>query len=341
MSNSIIKLFGLLPNEDVVHSCELTNKKGMCLSIINYGATVSSLKIPLVNGQIADVVLGFDTLKDYAASFSLPGAPYYGSTVGRFAGRINKGKFTLNGQEIQLNINNEQNALHGGIHNFSQKVWEIEEVNEANNPFIKLKLFSPDNEEHFPGDLSVELKYTLSEENEVIIEYKATATEDTIINLTHHGYFNLDGHQHAVSEQELTVNSQKIVELKADNIPTGTILDVSNGSFDFSSPKKCPVKIDNTFVLESKEEFAATLYSKKNHLKMSVFTDQPGVHIYVGGDCGNVLKGKENTNYHALSGICFETQNFPDAPNHKNFPTALLKKGEVYQQKTIYKFETF
>ena len=341
MSNSIIKLFGLLPNEDVVHSCELTNKKGMCLSIINYGATVSSLKIPLQNGQIADVVLGFETLADYVGSFNLPGAPYYGSTVGRFAGRINKGKFTLNGKEIQLNINNEQNALHGGIHNFSQKVWDIEEVNEANNPFIKLKLNSPDNEENFPGDLSVELKYTLSEENEVIIEYKATATEDTIINLTHHSYFNLDGHKHAVSEQELTVNSQKIVELKADSIPTGAILDVSNSSFDFSSPKKCPVEIDNTFVLESKEELAATLYSKKNNLKMSVFTDQPGVHIYVGGDCGNALKGKEDTNYHALSGICFETQNFPDAPNHKNFPSALLKKGEVYQQKTIYKFETF
>lgn len=341
MSNSIIKLFGLLPNEDVVHSCELTNKKGVCLQIINYGATVSSLKIPLENGQIADVVLGFDTLKDYVESFNLPGAPYYGATVGRFAGRISKGVFKLNGKEIQLNINNEQNTLHGGIHNFSQKVWDIKEVNEANNPFIKLNLLSLDKDENFPGDLSVELKYTLSEENELIIEYKATATEDTIINLTHHSYFNLDGHQHSVSEQELTVNSQKIVELKADSIPTGTILDVTNSPFDFSRPKKCPVKIDNTFVLESKEEFAATLYSAKNNLKMSVFTDQPGVHIYVGGDCGNTLKGKENTNYHALSGICFETQNFPDAPNHENFPNAVLKKGEVYQQKTIYKFETF
>lgn len=341
IANSTVKLFGLLPNGQDVHACELRNKSGMSVQIMNYGATILSLKIPLKNGEILDVVLGFDSLIDYLKSFALEGSPYFGATVGRFAGRINKGAFTLNGKKIQLNINNELNTLHGGIQNFSQKVWEIKEVNENKNPFIKLELISPDMEENFPGELAVELKYTVSEENELIIEYKATAQEDTIINLTHHSYFNLDGHMSSILEQELIVNSHKMLETLPDNIPTGMILDVSNGPLDFSSPKKCPIKIDNTFVLENKEEFAASLFNKKNNLKMTVYTNQPGVHIFVGGDCENTLQGKEGANYHSLSGICFETQNFPDAPNHMNFPSATLKKGEVYYKKTIYKFQSF
>ncbi|SEA93621.1 aldose 1-epimerase [Flavobacterium gillisiae] len=341
ISNYLVKFFGLLANGDSVHSCELTNKKGMSLQLIDLGAAVTSLKIPLKNGEVIDVVLGFDTLDDYVESYNLQSAPYFGATVGRFAGRINKGRFVLNGKQTQLSINNGEHSLHGGPNGFSQKIWEIVEATKSSDPSIKLRLISPNNDENFPGELVVELTYTVSEENELIIEYQATTTEDTIINLTHHSYFNLDSHNSSISKQELIINSNKMVETTEDNIPTGTILDVSKGPFDFSTPKKCPSKIDNTFVLESKNEFAASLFNKNNNLKMTVYTNQPGLHIYVGGDCASVLKGKNNADYHPLSGICFETQNFPDAPNHDHFPTAVLKKGEVYHHKTLYKFQSF
>ncbi|MBD0725451.1 galactose-1-epimerase [Flavobacterium sp. L1I52] len=318
---------------------ELTNAKGAVAKVIPFGATLTSLKVPTKNNQLIDVVLGFDTVEGYEKSFQLEGKPYLGATVGRYAGRISEGKFELNGKTYQLAINNGVNSLHGGIDNFSQKIWNVDAVNTGENPSITLSYVSAANEENYPGELSVSLTYTLSEENELILEYKATTTEDTVINLTHHSYFNLDGHQSDVSNQDLVVQAQKVVETREDCIPTGNILEVANTVFDYRTAKKCPQNIDNTFVVENNDEVKATLFSPKTNLKMDVYTDQPGVHIYVGGNCGPDLKGKENASYHALSGICFETQNFPDAPNHANFPNAVLKKGDVYTQKTTYKFE--
>jgi aldose 1-epimerase len=335
---STVKLFGIMPNGVAVHSCELINKNGMQLKVINYGATVTSLKIPLENDKIVDVVLGFDNLEGYLKSFDLESAPYLGATVGRFAGRINKGIFELNGKIFGLNINSDNHALHGGNLGFSKVVWEVKSINHGENPSITLVYASPNNDEKYPGDLSVELTYTLSEKNELIIEYHATSTEDTIVNLTHHSYFNLDGHNSDVSNQEMSVNSKEILETTNENIPTGTFLDLTNSPFDFSSFKKCPAKIDTTFILNKGKELAASLFSKKNKLKMSVYTDQPAVHIYVGGNC-EAIKGKENVLYHSLSGICFETQNFPDAPNHEHFSSSVLKKDAIYEQKTTYKFE--
>ena len=340
MADSVVELFGFVANGGAVDSYELTNQNGMQLKVINYGATITSLKMPLKNGKIVDVVLGFDTLDAYIKSFDLEGAPYFGATVGRFAGRINNGTFNLNGKIFHLNKNNNTHSLHGGNIGFSQKVWKVENVNEGENPSITLSYLSPDNEENYPGDLSVALTYTLSEENELIIEYKANTTQDTIVNLTHHSYFNLDGHESDISEQELIVNSEKMLETTNENIPTGRFINTANSSFDYSKPKKCPSKIDNTFVLEKEDEFAASLFNKKNNLKMTVYTNQPGVHIYVGGNCFNAVKGKENADYHSLSGICFETQNFPDAPNHEHFPSSVLKKEEAYHHKTIYEFKS-
>jgi len=343
MSNFTAKpigeLFGLMPNGEVVQSFELTNRNGLQLKIINLGATITSLKIPLKNDKMVDVVLGFNNLEAYIKSFKLESAPYLGTTVGRFAGRINGGTFSLNGKTFHLNKNNNNHTLHGGIIGFSRKIWEVESVNYDENPSITLTYFSPDNEENFPGDLSVKLTYTLSEENELIVEYKATTTKDTIVNLTHHSYFNLDGHSNDIVSQELFVNATKILETNDENIPTGKYLDLNNHSFDFTSPRKCPLKIDNTFVLHKKTEPVASLFSKRNNLKMLVFTNQTAVHIYVGGNCFNEIEGKENAQYHSLSGICFETQNFPDAPNHSHFPNSILRKGEIYSHKTIYKFE--
>ncbi|WP_396186579.1 aldose epimerase family protein [Flavobacterium sp.] len=336
-----MKSFGLLLNGVAIDSYELNNENGMQLTVINFGATITSLKIPTKNGKIVDVVLGFDNLEAYVKSFDLESAPYLGATVGRFAGRINNGAFCLNGKTINLNNNNANHSLHGGKIGFSQKIWKVKDVNNGKNPTITLSYFSPDGEENYPGDLSVELTYTLSEENELIIEYKATTTQDTIINLTHHSYFNLDGHDATVLEQELTIDSYEILEANDQNIPTGRLLNLENKAFDFRQAKKCPKTIDTSFVLNESETENASLFSPKNNLKMSVYTNQPAVHIYVGGNCFNTIKGKENANYHSLSGICFETQNFPDAPNHQHFPTSVMKKYDKYFHKTIYKFQSF
>ena len=336
---SVIKFFGNLPDGGIIDSCEMTNKNGMQLKVISYGATITSLKIPLEKGGFIDVVVGFDTLEAYLKSFDLESAPYLGSTVGRYAGRISNGDFNLNGKTINLNRNNNNNSLHGGNIGFSQKQWKIKNVTEGENPSITLSYFSPDGEENYPGDLSIDLTYTLSDENELIIEYVATTSEDTVINLTHHSYFNLDGHSSTILEQDLLINSNKILETNEHNIPTGQFLNLENNLFDFNQAKKCPQTIDTTFVLNDGEEISASLFSPKNNLEMLVYTNQPAVHIYVGGNCFNAIKGKENADYHPLSGICFETQNFPDAPNHDHFPNAVLRKDEVYQHKTMYKFQ--
>lgn len=337
--NSVVKSFGLLSDSEEIISFELRNKNGMTAQIINYGATVTSLKIPVSAGGFVDVVLGFDTLESYLASYHLPSAPYFGTTVGRYAGRINKGIFPLNNQTFQLNTNNNGNALHGGNAGFGQKVWNITSITSGENPSITFSLLSENLEEHYPGALRVDLTYTLTEENELKLDYTATSTEDTIVNLTHHSYFNLDGHNSDVLNQMLFIDSKRMLETNADNIPTGNFTDLSGHDFDFSTPKKCPESIDNSFVIEPSDKVVATLSSAKNKLKMKVYTNQPSVHIYVGGDCFSALKGKEDAAYHSSSGICFETQNFPDAPNHVHFPSSVLKKGETYYQKTIYKFE--
>lgn len=339
--NSVTDLFGLMPDGEEVYSYELSNKNGMKLRVITYGATITELKIPLKDGKIVDVVLGFDVLESYIQSFNLASPPYLGATIGRYAGRIHNSVFNLNGQKILLNKNNNENALHGGIVGFSQKVWKVKEVYSGNYSAITLTYSSPANEENYPGNLTVELTYTLSKENELIIQYSAKTTENTVVNLTHHSYFNLDGHLSNVLDQELIVNTHRMLETTVENIPTGRFLEIENTEFDFFTSKKCPSIIDNTFVLDRKEEFAASLFNKNNNLKMTVYTEQPGVHIYVGGNCFNAIKGKENADYHSLSGICFETQNFPDAPNQECFPSAVLKKGDEYFHKTSYKFQSF
>lgn len=334
------ELFGLL-NGKTINSYRLSNSNGMQLKVMNYGATITELKIPLKNGDLVDVVLGFNTLDGYLKSFNLVAPPYFGAMVGRYAGRINNSTFNLNGERFQLNSNNKNHSIHGGKKGFSQKKWTVEKAINTINSSVTLTYSSPAGEENYPGKLSVELTYTISESDELIIECSATTTQDTIVNLTNHSYFNLDGHQAEVSNQELTINAQKIVETTEENIPTGRYLSLKNNDFDFRFSKKCATKIDNTFVLQEGNEFAASLFSKKNKLKMDVFTNQPAVHVYVGGNCFNIIKGKQDANYHSLSGICFETQNFPDAPNHDHFPSSILRKGDRYLHKTIYKFESF
>ena len=331
------KLFGFTPDGKEVFCYSLLNKKGAELSIMTYGATITSLKIPVDNGRKADVVLGFDTLEDYINSYHLPSPPYFGTTVGRFAGRIKNAEFSLNGELNFLNKNHGEHNLHGGILGFGRKIWNVIATSSEENPSITLEYISKHNEENFPGELTVHATYTLTEENELKVTFTGTTSEDTIVNLTQHSYFNLDGHSAAILNQKLIINSGKILETNDELIPTGNFVSLKNHPFDFAEAKPTPISIDNTFVLEN--ENAAILISKKNKLKMSVITNQPSVHIYVGGNCFDKIKGKENVNYHPTSGICFETQNFPDAPNHVNFPNSILKKGERYNHQTTFKFE--
>ncbi len=331
------KLFGTLPdNREVLHYT-LRNKKGFELSVINYGAVITSLKVPTADNTKTDIVLGFDTLDDYINSFDLSSAPYFGAVVGRYAGRINNGAFILNGKKIQLTQNHNSHQIHGGLIGFSRKFWKVKSISENENPSITLTCKSKNNEENFPGEITVAVTYTLTETNELNVTFTATSTEDTVVNLTQHSYFNLEGHSNDIINQMLTVNSNKILETTAELIPTGNYIDLKNHPFNFITPKFCPHSIDNTFILKS--EKAASLFSIKNKIKMTVFTNQPAVHIYVGGNCFDRISGKEKANYHPKSGICFETQNFPDAPNHNSFPNPFLKKGEVYLHQTSFKFE--
>lgn len=331
------KLFGITSDNKEVLCHTLTNKNGMECAVINYGATITSLKVPTLTGEKIDVVLGFDHLEDYINSFDLPSAPYLGSVVGRYAGRINNAAFKLNGEKIQLTKNQNLHQIHGGLNGFSQKFWEVSSIKTELNPSITLEYTSADNEENFPGELNVKITYTLTENNELKVTFQAKSTEDTIINLTQHSYFNLDGHSKDMANQKLFINAKNILETTKELIPTGNYINLKNHAFDFSSAKNCPTSIDNTFVLESKE--AATLYSENSKIKMTVTTNQPGVHIYVGGNCFGQIKGKENTDYHPTSAICFETQNFPDAPNHNHFPSTVLKKDEEYLHQTTFKFQ--
>ena len=335
------KVFGFADANKAAGLYTLQNSKGMRMAVTEYGATLTSLCIPTKSGKIVDVVCGFNTVEDYVDSYGLPSAPYLGTTVGRYAGRIAGGRFSLDKKQVVLNANQGANTLHGGNIGFGRKIWEVKRMVPGNNPSITFGLTSPDGDENFPGNLTVELTYTLTEDNELSLEYKAITTRDTVVNLTHHSYFNLDGHTESVLGQQLLVNAGKMLEVDPENIPTGRFVDLENQPFDFSSAKPVPESIDNTFVLEGDYGLAASLFSPKNKLKMSVFTNQPGVHIYVGGNCFGKIKGKEDAAYYATSGICFETQNFPDAPNHANFPSAVLRPDSIYYHKTIFKFQTY
>lgn len=328
------KSFGFLPDGTETYCYTLFNENGFELSVTNYGATITKLKIPVSVSKKTDVVLGFKNLEDYINSYDLPSPPYFGTTVGRYAGRIKNAQFPLNGKSISLNKNHGENNLHGGISGFSRKVWNIIETTSES---ITLEYISAHNEENFPGELTVRVTYALTDHNELKVKYTAKSSEDTVVNLTQHSYFNLDGHQNDVTNQKLIINSDKITETDQELIPTGSFLPLKNHAFDFSTAKRCPASIDTTFAL--KDENAATLISEKNNLKMTVTTNQPAVHVYVGGNCFHQIKGKENADYHPKSGICFETQNFPDAPNHVNFPTSILRKGEEYNHQTTFQFE--
>ena len=328
-------IFGQLNDGRDVGSYALTNDCGLEMTVLEYGCIIQSLKIPTKLGLL-DVVLGFDDIEYYVESRTLPAPPHFGAVIGRYSGRIKNGQFSIDGNHYQLDANNGPNTLHGGLVGFDKILWHVKDVTKNS---ITLQHLSTDGEEHFPGNLEVNVRYTLTLDNEIVIEYWATAGNPTIINMTQHTYFNLDGHNGNILDQELMVNSHTLLETDNEIIPTGQFIEAADLDYDFTQPRNCPKNIDASFVIDDTTKPAAVLISSSSGLRLTVSSDQPSVHLYVGGDLFGRLKGKESFEYHPHSGICFESQKYPDAPNNAHFPNAVLKAGETYRQKTVWKFD--
>ncbi|MFA7273805.1 MAG: aldose epimerase family protein [Crocinitomicaceae bacterium] len=332
------KFFGFLSDGTEVREFTLKNRCGTTLKILNYGATIRSLKLILSSGKKVDVVLGFDHLEFYEHAFQLKNPPYFGCIVGRHVGRVRNAQFPLNGQIIELTKNLNNHHLHGGFGSFCNQIWSLVEMKTEENPFLKLSLFSPAESEGFPGNVQTTVTYRLSESDELSVELEAHSDKDTLLNLAQHNYFNLNGHKRSVNDLELKISADSLLETDSENVPTGDLLDLKDHSMDYRKAKLVPESVDSTFVLSKLDAVNAMLYSQKNQLKMWVETNQNGLHVFIGGLCG-ALPGKKNTAYHKQSAICFEAQNFPDAPNHAHFPSSILKKGEKYYNTCRFKFE--
>lgn len=347
------KLFGKLSNGQEVYEYTLRNAKGMEAKIINYGAIVVSLTAPDKKGVYADVVLGYDSLDSYEADKS-----FFGTIVGRYGNRIAKGLFTLDGIKYQLTINNGENHLHGGINGFFKKVWTVENfkaVDTSGSASITLKYVSKDGEEGYPGTLVLLVKYNLTNDNELEIKYTATTDKKTIINPTHHSYFNLTGDMtKTILDHELMIDADKYTPVDKSLITTGTFTDVENTPMDFRSAKKIGRDIDTDYeqlkfgggydhnwVLNKHPEKifkCASLYEASSGRLMEVWTDQPGLQFYSGNFLDGTLKGKQGIMYEKRTGLCLETQVYPDSPNKPDWPSPVLEPGKFYNQTTIYKF---
>ncbi len=348
MKASVVKSdFGKTADGTPVDLYVLTNAHGLKAKIITYGGIITELHTPDRDGKLADVVLGFDNLPSYLA-----GHPYFGALVGRVANRIAKGKFTLDGKVYQLAINNGPNALHGGLKGFDKKVWKAEPVEGTDGPGVRLSCSSPDGEEGYPGNLSVTVTYTLTNQNELRIDYKATTDKDTPINLTNHSYFNLAGPGPGdILGHELMLAADQYTPVDATLIPTGEIKPVKGTPLDFTTPTPIGARIDqlkgnpggydHNFVLRSGGKslaLAARVHEPKTGRVMEVYTTQPGIQFYTGNFLDGKLTGKYGVVYKKHAGFCLETQHFPDSVNHPNFPSVILKPGSTYAQTTVYKF---
>lgn len=313
----------------------ISNKHGMKLEFLSFGAVLRSCILP--GDEQLDVVLGFDQLIDYLNSMQMENPPYFGCIVGRSAGRIRQGKVNIGGEEIQLTTNHGGHHLHGGFHSLSRVFWEVEESQGSNQ--LTFTYVCPAGTDNYPGELKVEVTYTLSDQNELKIAMRAVSTEDTIINLTQHHYWNLGGHSSTVDGQVVYINSKRYLEKDAENIPTGKVIEWSKNPFEEALSDKLLDGIDHSFVLEKSSGIQAKLIHPSNNWQMSVYSNQAAGHVFIGCGLPSHLTGKNGRTYNSKSGICFEMQNFPDAPNHAHFPSSLLEKGKMYENNTIFHFE--
>ena len=330
----------------------LKNSNNVEVTFIARGGQITSIKVPDAKGEIADVVIGYDSVEG-----ALAGDAYFGAICGRYANRIVKGQFELNDETYQLDVNNGPNHLHGGIDGFNLRTWDVEKVDLPQfAQAYKLMLVSPDGDQNYPGELTTVVTYGLTNDNEFVIEYDAESNKDTIINLTSHAYFNLKGAgTGTVAEHKLLINADKFTPIDGEiGTVTGEIEPVKDTAMDFTSAKKigealsadCPqVKlvdgIDHNFVINDYNgdlKLAARLEDTESGRAMEVYTDQPGVQIYTGSHFDSSEIGKSGDPIEKWAGVALETQIFPDSPNKEHFPNAVLKVGERYKHTCVYKF---
>ncbi len=330
-----------------VYLFTLTNKAGNVLKLTNFGARITWIEVPDRSGKKDNVTFGFDTFDGM-----IKGDPYFGSVVGRYANRIAKGKFTLDGTEYSLPINNGENTLHGGPLGWHSLVWNGEVVAKTEYPTVKFTYLSPDMEEGFPGNMNVEATYTWTDNNEIVIDYKCTTDKKTVLNITNHAYFNLHGAGNGdILDHQLVINADKFVPVDSGLIPTGELRPVTGTPFDFITPHTVGERImeqydqlalgggyDHTFILNNTDEVDATVYDPLTGRFMEVLSDQPGVQFYCGNFLDGTQKGHGGKQYIHRSGLCLETGHFPDSPNHPEFPTTTLNPGETFTSQTIYRF---
>ncbi|HVL26202.1 MAG TPA: aldose epimerase family protein [Thermomicrobiales bacterium] len=333
----------------------LTNANGMEVSILTYGGIVQSLTVPDRDGTMANVSLGFDNVDDYVAM-----SPYFGALIGRYGNRIARGTFTLEGKHYYLPVNNAPNSLHGGEKGFDKKIWTAMEGSSSDGPSLKLSYTSRDGEEGYPGTLEVAVTYTLTDNNELRIEYHATTDAPTVVNLTNHTYFNLAGEgSGSIYNHELQLNASNYTPVDEALIPTGEIAPVAGTPFDFTTAKPIGQDIrdatseqivfgrgyDHNFVIDRPEGDTslmqiARVVEPTTGRVMEVSTTEPGVQFYTGNFLDGTFAGTSGKTYRQGDAFCLETQHFPDSPNHPEFPTTELKPGEEYTSTTVYAFST-
>lgn len=326
----------------------LRNANGVEVSICNYGGIVTSLKVPDRDGDFGDVVLGYNNLANYIKS-----SPYFGALIGRYGNRIAKGHFVLDGEEYTLATNNGVNALHGGIKGFDKVVWKARAYHSKEGPALKLTYLSKDGEEGYPGNLSVKAVYTLTDDNALKLEYTATTDKDTVVNLTHHSYFNLAGKGDILSHVVM-INADKFTPVDSTLIPTGELRPVDGTPFDFRTPTPIGARInhddeqlkfgngyDHNWCINDYTgavRLMASVYEPTSGRVLEVFSGEPGLQFYSGNFLDATLKGKGGWVYQFRNGFCMEPQHYPDSPNRANFPPVVLRPGEVYHNTIIYRF---
>lgn len=346
-----VKPFGLMPDGRKVRIYSLRNSSGMSAKIMNYGAIVVSLKAPDRDGKMEDVVLGYESLEDYVKKGN-----YFGAIVGRYGNRIGNGTFSLDGVTYRLAKNNGKNHLHGGAKGYDKVVWNDTPIRRKDGVGVKLTYLSKDGEEGYPGNLSVTVTYLLTNRNEFRIEYEATTDKPTPVNLTHHGYFNLNACRSNILKHTLMLNAHRYTPVKEGMLPTGHLTAVQDTPMDFRTPTEIGARIDaddeqlrlakgydHNWVIDRKGKsmtLAARVYEPTTGRVMEVRTTEPGIQFYSGNWLKGARPGKGGTVYNRNWGLCLETQHYPDSPNQPDFPSTILRPGETYQTTTVYHFST-
>lgn len=345
-----IKPFGKTADGREVQLFVLKNANGVEAAITSYGATLVSLTAPDRQGKFADVILGYDNAEGYEK-----GTFFFGATIGRYGNRIAKGKFTLNGTAYTLPTNDGPNSLHGGPLGFNKQLWQGKDVSTASASAVRFEYLSKDGEMGYPGNLKVQVTYTLTSKNELRIDYHATSDKDTIVNLTNHSYFNLTGKPDStILGHKLTLHASKFTPVDSTLIPTGELRSVKGTPLDFTTAHEIGERInqddeqlklgrgyDHNFVLDGSNgtlKPAAELYEPTSGRLVEVLTTEPGIQFYSGNFLDGTAKGKAGASYPLRSGMCLETQHYPDSPNQASFPSTELKAGQEYKTTTVYRF---